>query len=153
MATQLRIVGTGRPGIPEALEDASADLLEKRRNKRRIMREQNEQVSQAEWKVLTLMQEHNIKQHHVKDTDTEELLAFDLEQVLRITKTGEVASEDGEGDGDSTPPTDAVHPGLISMAEKAQADVNVEETPDGDVTVPDTAAPSSKKKRGGKKDK
>lgn len=149
MARQLRIVGTGRPGIPEALEEASADLLEKRRDKRRITREQNEKVSQAEWKVLTLMQEHQIKQHTVKDTDTEELLSFDLEQVLRISKTGEVASEEGEEDGDSTPaPTDT---NLIKLAERAQADSNVVETPDGDVAVPDTAAP--KKKRGGKKDK
>lgn len=148
MARQLRIVGTGRPGIPEALEEASADLLEKRRDKRRITREQNEKVSQAEWGVLTLMQEHNIKQHTVKDSDTEELLSFDLEQVLRISKTGEVASEEGEEDGPSSPPTSDVHPSLIAQAEKAQADAGIEENSEGDVTVPDTAAP--KVKRGGK---
>lgn len=149
MARQLRIVGTGRPGIPEALEDASADLLEKRRDKRRITREQNEKVAQAEWKVLTLMQEHSIKQHTVKDSETEELLSFDLEQVLKISKTGEVDSDDGKGDDIDTTPAPA-DSNLIKLAEKAQADINVSETPDGDVTVPDTAAPSSKKKRGGK---
>lgn len=153
MARQLRIAGTGQPGISEALTEASEDLLEKRRDKRRIMKTQNDLVAKAEWKVLTLMQQDGIKTHKIKDAETEELLNFNLEQVLKISKTGEVESEEGEEDGDSTPPTDAVHPGLISMAEKAQADVNVEETPDGDVTVPDTAAPSSKKKRGGKKAK
>lgn len=156
MPRQQRIPNTGRPGIPEALEDASADLLEKRKDKRRITREQNEKVAQAEWKVLTLMQEHNIKQHTVKDSDTEELLKFDLEQVLRISKTGEVESDDGESDDEapsSSEGTNGIHPGLIAQAEKAQADAGVEVSGDGDVVVPDTAAPKAKGKRGGKKPK
>lgn len=151
MGKQLRIEGTGRPGIPEALEDASEDLLEKRRDKRRITKEANDKVKQAMWKVLTLMQEHNVQQHTVKDPDTEELLEFDLETVLRIRKTGEVASDDGEEDDEIISASDGaggVHPGLIAQAEKAQADAGVAETSDGDVVPPDTAAPKAKGKRG-----
>lgn len=152
MGKQLRIQGTARPGIPEALEEASDDLLSRRRDKRRITKEQNDKVKTAEWKVLTLMQEHGIKQHAVKDSETEEVLSFDLEAVLRIRKTGEVGDGDeGESDElDSGPGEPQIHPGLIAQAEKAQADANVEETADGDVAVPEKSVPK-KSKRGGKK--
>lgn len=156
MARQLRIAGTGRPGVPEALEEASDELVAARKDKRRIMREQNEKVSQAEWKVLTLMQEHGIKQHTVKDPDTEELLSFDLETVLKIRKTGEVdPGDDGEEDDAPSNASGApnIHPGLIAQAERAQADAGVAESADGDVVPPDTAAPKAKGKRGGRKPK
>lgn len=154
MSRQLRIVGTGRPGVPEILEEASEELLAARRTKREVSKQAGDKVKTAEWKVLTLMQEHNVKQHVVKDPDTEEMLSFDLEQVLRIHKTGEVGSgEEGEemlpSDGGGT--GSDVHPGLIAQAEKAQADAGVSETPDGDVVPLDTSAP--KAKRGAKKGK
>jgi len=159
MGKQLRIKGTARPGIPEVLEEADQDLLALRREKRQVTKSANDKVKTAEWKVVTLMQEHGIKLHKVKDPDTEEVLSFDLESVLRIRKTGEV----GDGaEGEEDPPSSGapgsdVHPGLIAQAEKAQADANVEETSDGDVTVPETSAPKkksksrkSKPKKGGK---
>lgn len=150
MGNQLRIVGTGRPGIPEVLEDASQDLIGERRTKRAVTKAANDKVKTAEWKVLTLMQEHSIKQHTVKDPDTEELLAFDLESVLRIRKTGEVG--DGESGDEVLPSGNSgpdVHPGLIAQAEKAQADAGVCETSDGDVVPPEQTS-SPKKKRGAK---
>jgi hypothetical protein len=154
MAKQLRIANTGRPGIPEVLEEASEDLLGLRRDKRRIMKEQNDKVRTGEWKVLTLMQEHDVKKLAIKDPDTEEILSFDLEAVLRIRKTGEVGDgESGEEVTPKAPSSPDVHPGLIAMAEqaKAQADANVEETGDGDITVPDTAAPKAKRGKKAKK--
>lgn len=152
MAKQLRIIGTGRPGIPDALEEASEDLLSSRRDKRQITKAANDKVKTAEWKVLTLMQEHNVKQHTVKDPDTEEILEFDLETVLRIRKTGEV----GDGDeGEEVVPssgeaTSDVHPGLIAQAEKAQADAGVAETEDGDVVPTDASVPRTPKRNGKK---
>jgi len=150
MARQQRIPGTGRPGIPEALEEACADLLETRRDGRRIKREQTDKIKTAEWKVLTLMQEHDHPKLSIKDDETDELLNFDLEQVLRITKSGEVASEDGEDDDapsvdPSLPP--GVTPGLIAQAEKAQADAGIVETAEGDVVPSDAPAPKAKRGR------
>jgi hypothetical protein len=153
MGKQLRIEGTGRPGIPEALEEASEQLIALRRDKRRVMKEQNEKTKQAMWKVLTLMQEHDIDTHTVKDPDTDEILSFDLETILKITKTGEVESEDGEDDDVTQVSTadspNGIHPGLIAQAEKAQADAGIVETAEGDVVPSD--APAPKGKRVGKK--
>lgn len=154
MAKQLRIPNTGRPGIPEVLEEASEELIAFRRDKRRAIREHNDKVKQGMWKVLTLMNEHKHEKLTIVDPDTKEILEFDLEQILRIRKTGEVESEEGEADDElqlSSHEGNGVHPGLIAQAERAQAENGVAETVDGDVVPPDTAAP--KKARGGKKGK
>lgn len=152
MGKQLRIANTGRPGIPEVLEEASEDLLGLRRDKRRITKEQNDKVRTGEWKVLTLMQEHDVKKLAIKDPDTEEILSFDLESVLRIRKTGEVGNGD---EGEEVLPSSGagpdVHPGLIAQAEKAQADAGIMETADGDVVAPETSAPKQKRGSGGKR--
>lgn len=159
MGKQLRIAGTNRPGIPEIIEEASEDLIGARRTKRAVLKTETAKVKTAEWKVLTLMQEHGVKQLTVKDPDTEELLSFDLKEVLRISKTGEV------GDGDegeevlpksSSPPPSDIHPGLIAQANKAQADAGVFEDSEGDVIPPESSTPKTKKakaKRASKKGK
>ena len=145
MGKQLRIKGTERTDIPPELDDASNELIEQRREKRRAA----EKVKQAQWKVIAVMQANKLTFHKIKDPDTDEYLEFELEMVptLRVRKTDQLDSDEGEEVVASGLNGDGIHPGLIAQAEKAQADANVEVSADGDVNVPDKAAPKAKRGR------
>lgn len=143
---QMTIKGTERADIPESVEEAGLEWLDKRREARRAA----EKKKEAKFKVIALMQSHKIPLLKILDEETGEYrkLRVSLEPKLTEEKTGEVESEVGEGASDGPVPSD-VHPGLIAQAEKAQAEAGVAENSEGDVVPPEAAAP--KKKRGGKK--
>jgi len=153
---QIQIPGTERTDVPEALLEAGEKWLDKRREKRRA----SEHAKEAKYGVLALMASHKVALFKLTDPETEEVmeLEFDNEPKLRTKKTGSVESEVGDGLPQHSGPavTDGVPQGLIAQAMRAQDEANgVEVTADGDVTVPETAAPKGKKrkskpKKGGK---
>lgn len=151
---QIEIPGTERTDVPAALLEAGEKWLDMRREKRRT----SEKAKEAKYGVLSLMDSHGVELFSLKDPETEEVMTLELdnEPKLRTKKTGEVESEIGEGlpahDGPTTNSA-GIPEGLIAQAMKAQDDAaGVEVTAEGDVVVPDKAAPKNKKPRGkGKK--
>jgi hypothetical protein len=144
---QLQIAGTERSDIPPELAEAGEKMLDLRREKRRI----GEKAKEARFSVILLMQSHKIPEARFKDPETEEFvdLSIDLEPKLRIKRSGEADTDVGDAVEPATPPGNEVRDGLIAQAERAMAENGVVETPEGDVAVPETAAP--KKKRTAKK--
>lgn len=149
---QTEIPGTERDDVPPALLEAGEKWLDLRREKRRV----GDKAKEAKYGVLALMGSHRVALFSLKDPETDEVMTLELdnEPKLRTKKTGDVDSEVGEGlpqhDGPMSGP-DGVPQGLIAQAEKAQDDMNVVETADGDVGVPDKAAPKKKRGKGGGK--
>jgi hypothetical protein len=147
---QLQIVGTERTDIPPELVEAGEKMLDLRREKRRV----GEKAKEAKFAVILLMQSNKIPSAKFTDPETKEFvdLSIDLEPKLRIKRSGEADTELGESDEAATPPGEnEVRDGLIAQAERAMAENGVVETPEGDVAVPDTAAPKKPRKGAGKK--
>jgi hypothetical protein len=142
---QLAIAGTERTDIPEAVLEAGEEWLDKRKAQRRAV----EKAKESKFGLIALMQSNKIPVFVHRDSETGEYtrLKIDLEPKLSASRVKD-AEADAASDVDESPPTPDVHPGLIAKAQQAQADNGIEENAEGDVVVPDEAAP--KKKRGGK---
>ncbi|MDQ3295088.1 MAG: hypothetical protein M3619_00700 [Myxococcota bacterium] len=141
---QMQIPGTERTEIPD-IEVAAEAYREIRDERSELSRGE----AQKKAELLALMRVHKTKKYRYHDGNGEELeVIIDDEPKVKVRKTGEAESEIGEGvdvgPGLSVAPP--VHEGLIAQAMRAQ-DGNVEEDEDGDVVVPDTAAPKGKAKR------
>ena len=143
---QLEIAGTRTDkDIPIALVEAGEDLVEQRR----VARREGEKVKEKYAGVVAVMQANSVPTFQVKDPDTGEYLDFNLEMVAKLTirKSGEADTEIGDGipsGGEDVQP--AGMGGLIAQALASQNEQNVEETTEGDVAVPDKAAPKKAKK-------
>ena len=99
------------------------------------------------------MKLHKLKVYKYTDENSEEIeVRIEEDPKLTLKKTGEAESEIGEGIPSPPPSEDKIMGGLIREAQQSQAEASVEETEDGDVTVPETAAPKAKRssKRKGK---
>jgi hypothetical protein len=145
---QMQIPGTERKSVPE-VEEAAQAYREVRDERCELSRKEK----QKKLELLAVMKAHKVKKYKYDDENGEEMLVSldEREPDVTVRKTGEAESEVGEGVSSGNGVSDNVHPGLIAQAMKAQADVGVEETSDGDVVPPETSAP--KAKRGSKKKK
>lgn len=142
---QAEIPGFERQVENPAVEEAATKYLE-------IMRERAElskKEGRAKLDLLAVMRANNVEQYEFPDDSGEIMVVrINTKENVKIDKSGETNDDPGEGiDG----PEDVAQDGLLADARKVQQDANVEETTDGDVTVPDTAAPKKGGKRGGKK--
>lgn len=144
---QMQIPGTERKQVPE-VEQAAESYREVRDERCELSRREK----QKKLELLAVMKAHKVKKYKYDDENGEEILISldEREPEVTVKKTGEVENEIGEGvvSGEGAAP--AGMDGLIAEAMKAQNDASVEETSDGDVAVPDKAAP---KKRRGRKSK
>jgi hypothetical protein len=140
---QMSIPGTERKSVPE-VEEAAEAYREVRDERCELSRREK----QKKLELLAVMKAHKVKKYKYDDENGEELLVSldEREPEVSVKKTGEAESEIGEGisSGEGSPP--AGMSGLIAQAMAAQEDSGVEETSDGDVAVPDTAAPKAKRK-------
>lgn len=145
---QIEIPGTERTDVDPALLDAGEKYLDLRRVKRRA----SDNTREAKHIVLALMASHAVVLFEIKDPETGEVIQLELdnEPKLRTKKTGNVGDNLDPGDGIPSAPPDehgGIPRGLIAEALQAQADAAILETTDGDVVVPDVAAPKKPKKR------
>lgn len=140
---QLNIPGTERKQVPE-VEQAAESYREARDERCEMSRREK----QKKLELLAVMKAHKVKRYKYDDENGEEILVSldDKEPDVKVQRTGEAESEVGEGvsSGEGGPP--AGMSGLIAEAMKDQASSSVEENDDGDVTVPETSAPKSKRK-------
>lgn len=140
---QMQIPGTERKVIDE-VEQAAEAYREVRDERCELSRREK----QKKLELLAVMKAHKVKRYKYDDENGEEILVAldEREPEVKVQRTGEAESSVGEGvsTGEDTPP--AGMSGLIAEAMKAQEDAGVAES-DGDVTVPEKAAP---KKRGRK---
>ena len=147
---QLHLAGTERTDIPKPVLEAGEEWLDSRKEARRARERMNEKYFGA----LAVMQSHKLSIAKIVDDETKEVITLRVtnDPKLVAEKDGEVESEVGDGlpvhDGASD---GGIAPGLIRQAERAQADANVEESSDGDVSVPEKAAPKQSRGRKGKK--
>jgi len=144
---QLQIAGTERTDIPPEVDAAGEKWLELRKEARRG----RERATEAKAQVIALMGAFKVPVFKHRDPDTGEVITLGVEMKPHLTakKSGEVESEVGDevrpsSGGDSTP---GPHEGLIKQAMDAQNETNVTETEEGDVGVPDKAAPKAKAKK------
>lgn len=141
---QLNIPGTERKSVPE-VEEAAAAFVEVRDERMGLTRKEK----LKKFELLAVMKAHKVKRYKFDDANGEELLVelSEKEPDVTVRKTGESEGEVGEEVSSGSNGVDTVHPGLIAQAMKAQEDdANVEVSSDGDVTVPDKAAPKAKAK-------
>jgi len=141
---QTQIPGTERKSVPE-VEEAALGYIEARDE--RMTHTKREKQKKLE--LLAVMRAHRVTKYKFDDAEGEELMVSleDKEPDVSVRKTGDAEAPVGEGmpTGDeSTGP----HQGLIAQAMRDQ-ETGVEVTNEGDVVVPDKAAP--KKPRKGKK--
>jgi hypothetical protein len=139
---QLQIKGTERKQDPdvEAAADAYREAHDTRMSHTKVEK-------QKKLELIAVMQARKLKKYKFDDAEGEELeVAIEDKLDVSVRRTGEAAIEIGEGI--ESPPSDdpSIPHGLIAEAEKAMSESNVEETEDGDVGVPDKAAPKSKRK-------
>jgi hypothetical protein len=144
---QIQIPGTERKAHPEVEEAAGAYV---------VVRDERAELSKREaqkkMELLAVMRAHKLAAYKFYDDNGEELVARidDGDPKVSVRRTGEAEPEIGEGisSGEDTKP--AGMDGLIAQAMAAQDNAaSVEVTDDGDVVVPEKAAP--KKARKGKK--
>jgi hypothetical protein len=145
---QIQIPGTERKQHPEV--EAAAQAYASVRDERC---ELSKREAQKKLELLFTMKQHKLNVYKFFDDNGEEVVARIDEGDPKVTvrKTGEAESAIGEGVPSSEGAPPAGMNGLIAQAMAAQQE-SVEVTSDGDVTVPDTAAPRTKgKKKGSKK--
>ncbi len=142
---QMQIPGTERKTVAEV--EAAAEAYREVRDERC---ELSKRERQKKLELLEVMKANKVKKYKYDDEHGEEIMVSldDREPDVSVKKTGEAESEVGEGVesfGGRSPA--GVPQGLIDQALKAQSDAGVEETVDGDVTVPDVAAPKKRSSR------
>lgn len=139
---QMTIPGTGRKENPDI--EAAADAYREARDDRM---EHSKKEKQKKLELIAVMQANRVKKYKFDDAEGEELLvAIEDKLDVSVRKTGDASSSVGEGISSGEPDNGGISQGLIDQAMKAQADINVEETAGGDIVVPDTAAPKTKRK-------
>jgi hypothetical protein len=138
---QLQIAGTERKEVPEV--ETAAEAYREVRDERC---ELSKREKQKKLELLAVMKAHKVKKYKYDDENGEEILVSldDKEPDVSVKRTGEAEADVGDG-VPSGSGGNAVHEGLIAEAMKSQNDVSVEITADGDVTVPDKAAPKAKR--------
>lgn len=145
---QIQIPGTERKQFPEVETAAQAYAA---------VRDERSELSKREYQkkleLLITMKQRKLAVYKFYDDNGEEVVVRidEAEPKVTVRKTGEGVPSIGEGvpsSGGGTEP--AGMKGLIAQATQAQQE-SVEVTEDGDVTVPDTAAPKKSKKKGSKK--
>jgi hypothetical protein len=145
---QTQIPGTERPDFPE-IEKAAAAYCAVRDERCELSRREK----QKKVELLAVMKAHKQDRYKFYDEKRETYLLARIDEgdpQVSVVDTGEADLPVGQGI--SSPGDDpAVPKGLIAMAEQAQADAGVEENSEGDVIVPDTAAPKGKAKKKAKK--
>ncbi len=141
---QMQIPGTERKSVPEV--EAAAEAYRDVRDERC---ELSKREKQKKLELLAVMKAHKVKKYKYDDEQGEEILVSldDRDPEVSVRKTGEAESEIGEGISSGPDSEPAGMPGLIAQAMKAQEDAGVDETADGDVVVPDKAAPKAKRNR------
>ncbi len=142
---QQEIPGTERKQHPE-IEAAAAAYVDVRDERAELSKRE----TQKKLELLAVMRAHKLSVYKFYDQQGEELVARidDGDPKVSVRKTGEAEPEIGEGLSEAPEP--AGMQGLIAEAERAQDAANVEETTEGDVGVPDKAAPKKSRKRGSK---
>jgi hypothetical protein len=105
---------------------------------------QSKKEKQAQLELEATMRAHGYDRYEYTDDYGEVLVARIVVGSSKavVEKTGEADSEIGDG-LDSTD-------SLVAQSRKAQLDAGVAESEDGDVVVPDSSVPRTKKKRGPK---
>ncbi len=142
---QLQIAGTERDEHPE-VEEAG----ETWRDARKDAKAATTHAKQKKLELIAVMQAHKVKAYKYTEEETGEevLLTYTEEPKVSAKKTGEAESEIGEGIPEHAGgSSNGVHPGLIAQAERANDGSNTEITADGDVVVPEKAAPKGKPKK------
>lgn len=145
---QLQIAGTERTEIPaiekaaEAFREACVEHAEasKVRTRKKI-------------ELLLVMASEKVKLHRYHDENGEEIeVKLEDEPTVKLRKTGEAESDIGDGvpSNSNGVASDSVPSGLIAQAMKDQQDAGVEVDGEGDVIVPDEAAPKKGKRKGKK---
>jgi predicted S18 family serine protease len=135
----MTIAGTERKSNPDV--EAAAHSYREARDERM---EHSKREKQKKLELIAVMQANKIKKYKFDDAEGEELLvAIEDKLDVSVKRTGEAASEVGEGLPSHDGSDGGVPRGLI---EQAMNDSNVEEV-DGDVMVPEKSAPKSKKGR------
>lgn len=144
---QIQIPGTERKQFPEV--EAAAQAYATVRDERS---ELSKREHQKKLELLITMKQHKLAVYKFFDDNGEEVVARidEAEPKVTVRKTGEAEPEVGEGVPSSGGSEPAGMKGLIAQATQAQQE-SVEVTDDGDVTVPDTAAPKAKKSKRSKK--
>lgn len=141
---QIQIPGTERTQHPE-IETAAQAYASVRDERSELSKREH----QKKIELLVTMKSHKVTVYKFYDGNGEEVVARvdEGEPKVTVRKTGEAESEVGHGvsTGEDTEP--AGMGGLIAQAMKAQDDAGVSESSDGDVEVPDTAAPKQKRGR------
>lgn len=139
---QLQIKGTERKQNEE-VEKAAQAYREARDDRMELSKREKQKKTE----LIIVMQSNKIKKYKFDDAEGEELLvAIDEKTDVSVRKTGEAASEVGEGLPVHEGSDGGISKGLIDQAMKAQDDMNVEENAGGDIVVPDKAAPKTKRK-------
>lgn len=149
MAKQTRIPGTERPDHPE-IEKICLDYCAARDERAALSKK--EHTKKVE--MFAMLRANKLDSYRFWDPNAKTYRVARIKEVdptVEVIDTGEGIEEIGAGveSGDETKP--AGMDGLINQALAAQGDANVEETADGDVVTPDTAAPKSKRGRKPKK--
>lgn len=151
---QTEIPGTRiKTDVPEAVVEAGETWLEKRREQRRS----RDNTATALAGLIALMEANKIEIYPVTDPETGEKFKVKLKTKVTVVATRDrdgAEEEFGIGDGVDGPFSDepgGPHPSLIAQAERDQAAAGVEVNDEGDVGVPDTAAPKAKRGRKPKK--
>jgi hypothetical protein len=144
MAKQVTIPGTERPDHPE-LEKICLEYVG--------FRDERAELSKKEAKkkveMFAFLRANNVESYRFWDPNSKVYRVARIKEAdptVEVIDTGEGMEEVGSGVafGDDSAPAGAG--GLLAMA-KAASEANVEESADGDVVVPDTMAPKSKKKK------
>lgn len=133
------------PGLEKQVEnpqiEEAAEAFCKMRNERDAL---TKKTTLAMLTLLATLKTHKVEEYEYVDDFGEVLVArIKLgKEVAVVEKTGEAESEIGEGVDDEESILDTAK----RQAAKSQADSNVAEDDDGDVVVPDKAAPKTKRK-------
>jgi hypothetical protein len=138
---QMNIPGTERKSVPEV--EKAAEAYREVRDERA---ELSKRERQKKLELLAVMRANKVTKYKYDDEHGEEILVSldERDPEISVKKTGEAESDIGEGV--SSPPDGPMN-GLINQALASQNEQNVEETGDGDVAVPEKAAPKAKKGR------
>lgn len=139
---QQEIPGFERQAENPAIEEAAFALVELENEHSAIGRKK----TLAMHTLLATLKAHNVPKYEVVNPETGEVFVAQIKlgkETAVVVKSGEVEDVEDESDATDTGPGE----GILAQAAKAQADANVEETDDGDVTVPDKPAPKAKRKK------
>lgn len=151
---QTELPGTRiKTDVPEVVVESVEQWLEDRRAARNAREKAKTSLAAS----LQLMAAHGVAELEAKDVETGERvkLRAKITTTLSVVKIRDDGAEfdisDGLDGSVEHAPAAGPHPSLIRQAEADALATNVEVNEEGDVGVPDTAAPKSKAKRKPKK--